>query len=61
MSDHTHQTFVFAEFEVDPARRRLLHKGEQLPLYAKTFDLLAFLESGLGKPLPESVLAVALE
>jgi len=40
---------AFAEFELDTAHRQLLHKGAPLSLYAKTFDLLAFLVSNNGR------------
>jgi DNA-binding winged helix-turn-helix (wHTH) protein/Tol biopolymer transport system component len=39
----------FGEFEFDAARRRLSRRGEPLPLYAKTFDLLAFLIEQNGR------------
>ena len=41
----------FAEFELDTEHRRLLREGSPLPLYAKTFDLLAFLVSNNGRVL----------
>jgi DNA-binding winged helix-turn-helix (wHTH) protein/TolB-like protein/Flp pilus assembly protein TadD len=43
MNGEQQQNISFAEFELDTAHRRLLRQGKPLSLYAKTFDLLAFL------------------
>lgn len=43
MNQNAQQTVLFDEFEFDAVHRRLLRRGEPLSLYAKTFDLLAFL------------------
>ena len=39
----------FAEFELDPVRRRLLRGGEPLAINAKTYDLLIFLVENNGR------------
>ena len=49
MSGELQQNISFAEFELDTAHRRLLRHGKPLPLYAKTYDLLAFLLAHNGQ------------
>src|SRR6478735_7739589 len=43
MNGETRSNISFAEFELDTEHRQLRRDGKPLPLYAKTFDLLAFL------------------
>ena len=49
MNGAVHQKISFAEFELDTAHRQLLRGGKPLALYAKTFDLLAFLIENNGR------------
>ena len=49
MKGEPEQIFSFAEFELDPARRRLVRDGEPLNLHAKAFDLLLFLVRNAGR------------
>src|SRR6188768_1562301 len=49
MNSEEQQVISFAEFELDTEHRRLLRNGNPLELYAKTFDLLAFLVERNGK------------
>ena len=49
MNGELQQNISFAEFELDTAHRRLLRLGEPLSLYAKTYDLLAYLLEHNGK------------
>lgn len=39
----------FAEFEIDPVRRKLLQNGEIVALHSKAFDLLKFLVENNGR------------
>jgi Tol biopolymer transport system component/DNA-binding winged helix-turn-helix (wHTH) protein len=45
----TKSTIRFAEFELDPAHRRLTREGEQVVLNPKAFDLLVFLAKNTGR------------
>jgi Tol biopolymer transport system component/DNA-binding winged helix-turn-helix (wHTH) protein len=49
MNSEAQQVISFAEFELDTEHRRLFRDGNPLELYAKTFDLLAFLVERNGK------------
>jgi DNA-binding winged helix-turn-helix (wHTH) protein/TolB-like protein/Flp pilus assembly protein TadD len=51
MNGESQLIISFAEFELDTAHRRLSRRGRTLPLYAKTFDLLAFLLENNGRLL----------
>lgn len=51
MNEQSHNLISFAEFEIDPAHRRLLRDGNIVPLHAKAFDLLSFLINNNGKIL----------
>ncbi len=49
LNGENNQIISFAEFELDPARRRLLREGKTLPLNAKAFDLLVYLAENAGR------------
>ncbi len=48
MSELESHRIVFAEFELDTARRKLYRDGRSVTLYSKTFDLLEFLAEKSG-------------
>ena len=48
MSQQDTDHIAFAEFNFDPAHRRLYRDGEPVAMYAKTFDLLGFLIANNG-------------
>lgn len=47
--DESNNIISFAEFELDPIRRRLTRSGETVALHAKAFDLLSFLVDNNGR------------
>jgi DNA-binding winged helix-turn-helix (wHTH) protein/Tol biopolymer transport system component len=49
MSGKAKQPIIFAEFELDAARRQLRRDGKIVPLKAKAFDVLAFLAENRGR------------
>ena len=49
MNGEESQSYSFAEFTLDPRRRRLLRDETQIPLNAKAFDLLYFLARNSGR------------
>ncbi len=49
MDGEESQSYSFAEFTLDPRRRRLLRVESQVPLNAKAFDLLYFLARNAGR------------
>ncbi len=49
MYNQPKQIISFAEFELDPARRRLVRDGKTLSLNAKAFDLLVYLVENPGR------------
>lgn len=49
MAHEPKHTISFAEFELDPSKRRLERKGQPVALNAKTFDLLVFLVENAGR------------
>ena len=53
-------TFVFAEFELDPARRELRANGETQPLQPQVFDLLLYLVENHERVVPKQELLEAL-
>src|SRR5688572_3568176 len=48
--------YAFADFRLDPARRRLLHHGEAIALHPKAFDLLLALVENRGLVLSKNEL-----
>src|SRR5262249_1200488 len=49
--DETRQVYEFDDFQLDAARRQLLHKGEVVPLFSKAFDVLLLLVRNNGRDL----------
>lgn len=49
MDEQSDNLISFAEFEIDPAYRRLFRNGEIVSLHAKAFDLLTFLVQNNGR------------
>ena len=49
-------TFVFDEFELDPARRELRAEGKPLPLQPQVFDLLLYLVENHERVVPKQEL-----
>ena len=47
-NDELKKNISFAEFELNVARRRLIHSGETVAISAKAFDLLVFLAENSG-------------
>src|SRR6185369_3050008 len=60
MGDESNQNISFAEFEFDEVHRRLSRDGEPLALYAKTFDLLAFLLRNNGRIVSKDEILAAV-
>ncbi|MEP6923895.1 MAG: winged helix-turn-helix domain-containing protein, partial [Pyrinomonadaceae bacterium] len=56
METLTPKTFLFAEFELDAAKRLLLKKGQAVPLNSKAFDLLFVLLDHHGQVLSKDEL-----
>ncbi|MEP7038786.1 MAG: winged helix-turn-helix domain-containing protein [Acidobacteriota bacterium] len=56
METLTTQTFYFADFELDGAKRLLLKQGKSVPLNSKTFDLLLVLVENHGQILSKDEL-----
>ena len=56
MIETAEQTFSFAEFEVDPAKRRLVKNGSTVALNPKAFDLLLVLIENRGQTVRKEVL-----
>ena len=46
-------TFVFGQFELDPARRELRVKGKAQPLQPQVFDLLLYLVENHERVVPK--------
>ena len=53
-------TFVFGEFELDPARRELRLQGKPQPLQPQVFDLLMYLVENHERVVPKQELLEAL-
>ena len=51
MYEEGQQSISFNEFELDRERQRLTRNGEPIEIYAKTFELLAFLVENKGRLL----------
>ena len=52
--------FSFAEFEIEPATRKLRKEGEPLPLNAKAFDVLVYLIENAGRVVAKEELLNAV-
>ena len=53
MSLHTKHLYEFGPFRLEPAERRLLRDGEEVPLPQKAFDVLVVLVSRAGHLVPK--------
>jgi DNA-binding winged helix-turn-helix (wHTH) protein/Tol biopolymer transport system component len=56
MSEENRRIYCFESFQVDPARRRLLHAGRPVQIHSKTFDLLLVLVENSGRELEKDKL-----
>jgi DNA-binding winged helix-turn-helix (wHTH) protein len=56
MKELATNTYAFAEYELDLARRRCLRAGQSIPLNAKSFDLLVVLIENRGRVIAKEEL-----
>ncbi len=56
MIESAEKTFFFGDFELDGSKRLLLKKGEPIPLYSKTLDLLLVLAENRDRVLTKNEL-----